>query len=263
MNYITKFKLDGKIAIILGGTGLIGREISVAFCEAGARTIILDLNEKKGEALQNKLVKNGHFCEFINCDLTEISQTRDILVKINKKYGRIDAAVNTFYPRTEDWGNNVEKVTSESWSKNVDMHMNAYCMISKYLADIMKANGTGGSIINIGSIYGLVGPDFGVYDNTTITNPPAYSAIKAGIINFTRYVASYYGKYSIRANSICPGGIFDNQDKEFVKNYIKRTPLGRMGNPGDIATTCVFIASDAASYITGATIMVDGGWTCI
>jgi NAD(P)-dependent dehydrogenase (short-subunit alcohol dehydrogenase family) len=119
------------------------------------------------------------------------------------------------------------------------------------------------SIINVSSIYGVVAPDFEIYSGTDMTSAAPYSAIKAGIINFSRYAASYYGKYGIRVNSICPGGVFDNQNKIFIENYSKRTPLGRLAKTAEIAAPILFLASDAASYITGATVMVDGGWTCI
>ena len=120
-----------------------------------------------------------------------------------------------------------------------------------------------GSIINLGSIYGIQGNDFTIYEKTDITSPAAYSAIKGGIINFTRYLASYFGRDGIRVNSVCPGGIFDSQNKIFVKNYEHKVPLKRMGKPEDVASTVLFLASDASSYITGATIMVDGGWTIV
>ena len=120
-----------------------------------------------------------------------------------------------------------------------------------------------GSIINLGSIYGVLGSDFTIYDGTKMTMPMAYSAIKGGIVNLTRYLASYFGKHNVRVNNICPGGIFDSQEPIFVRNYEHRVPLKRMGRPEEIASAVLFLASDAASYITGATIMVDGGWTAI
>ena len=120
-----------------------------------------------------------------------------------------------------------------------------------------------GSLINFGSTYGVRGNDFNIYSGTDMTSPIAYSAIKGGIINLTRYLASYFGVDNIRINNVCPGGIIDGQDPQFVKNYSKRVPLKRMGKPDEIASTVLFLASDAASYITGATIMVDGGWTAI
>ncbi len=151
----------------------------------------------------------------------------------------------------------------DSWRKNVDLHMNSYCLLSRDVAELMKKDRIKGSIINLGSIYGVVGPNFGIYKDKNPGWSAAYNAIKGGIVNYSRYLASYYGDSGIRFNCICPGGIFDNQTKDFLKKYNKITPLGRMGKPEEVATTVLFLASDASSYITGATIMVDGGWTSI
>lgn len=120
-----------------------------------------------------------------------------------------------------------------------------------------------GSIVNIGSIYGTVGPDFNVYNNTELTMPAAYSAIKGGVINFTRYLSSYYGKNNIRVNCVSPGGIFNNQPVEFVKNYENKVPMQRMGKPEDISPAVSFLLSDDSSYITGQNLIIDGGWTSI
>jgi NAD(P)-dependent dehydrogenase (short-subunit alcohol dehydrogenase family) len=263
INYLSKFKLDKKVSLVMGGTGLLGKEIVKAFCEAGAITIIIDLDDLNGLKLKYELSKKGYFCDFYKCDLTNYSDVKTIIEEINKKFHKIDILVNTFYPRTNDWKLGIEDINYDSWAKNIDMHLNSYCMITKYICDIMKLNNLQGSIINMSSIYGVLGPDFTIYEGTNITNPPAYSAIKGGIINFTKYVASYYGKYNIRVNTICPGGVFDNQDKKFVKNYNNKTPMKRMAKPEEIASVCLFLASDASSYITGQAIMVDGGWSII
>ena len=126
----------------------------------------------------------------------------------------------------------------------------------------MVEKGTG-SIINMASVYGIVGPDFTVYEDTSMTMPAAYSAIKGGIVNFSRYLASYLGPNNIRVNTVSPGGIFDSQNPTFVANYNKKVPMRRMGQPKDIAPVISFLLSEDASYITGQNIAVDGGWTAI
>ena len=120
-----------------------------------------------------------------------------------------------------------------------------------------------GSIINMASIYGVVGPDFSVYNGTSMTMPAAYSAIKGALVNFTRYLASYFGPQQIRVNAVSPGGIFDNQNEIFVENYCNKVPMRKLGMPEDIAPTVAFLLSDDAKYITGQNIIIDGGWTSI
>ena len=120
-----------------------------------------------------------------------------------------------------------------------------------------------GSIVNISSIYGVIGPDFSIYRDSDFTSPAPYSAIKGGINSFTRYLASYYGNKNLRINSISPGGIYNNQDAKFIKKYIKKVPLGRMGNPEDISPSVIFLLSDNSSYITGQNLIIDGGLTII
>lgn len=260
-NYLNKFSLKDKTAYITGGVGLLGMEITKAIVDAGARVIILDVNDEKGYALEEKLKKTGRKVFFEHFDVTDLLNLNEKIEDLYKKYKKIDIWVNTAYPRTPDWGNKVEDLSLESWQKNVDMHLNSYAWISRKVCLLMKKKG--GSLINFASIYGVVGNDFTVYEGTDLTSPMAYAAIKGGIVNLTRYLASYFGKYKIRVNTICPGGIFDNQNKVFINNYSKKLPLKRLGNPEEIAGSVVFLASDAASYITGITLMVDGGWTAI
>lgn len=263
MNSISeKFSLKNKTAFVSGGAGLIGKEVVRALGEAGAKVILLDVNEKNGKKIAEKLKRKKLDVIFELFDATDLGQIDNKLDQLAKKYRKIDVWVNSSFPRTSDWGEKIENVSLESFSKNVEMHLNSYSWISRRVCLIMKKQ-KGGSLINFGSIYGVVAANFNIYDGTKMTSAFAYSAIKGGVINLGRYLASYFGEYGIRVNSICPGGIFDNQDKIFVKNYSKQTPLKRMGKPEEIASAAVFLASDAASYITGATIMVDGGWTAI
>lgn len=260
MNYLDKFKLRGKIAFVTGGVGLIGTEVTRALVDVGAKVIILDIDERKAKRLIKNL-KNSEV-EFEKFDITDLNKIDQSIDNLKSKYKRIDVWINTAYPRTSDWGKRVEDLSLKSWQKNVDMNLNSYSWISRKVCLIMKEQRKG-SLINFGSIYGVVGSNFSIYDGTDLTSPMAYSAIKGGIVNLTRYLASYFGKFNVRVNTICPGGIFNNQNKIFIKNYEKNTPLNRMGQPEEIASAMLFLASDASSYITGITLMVDGGWTAI
>lgn len=261
-NYLDKFSLGGKISFVVGGAGLLGTEVVKALSDAGSKVVILDIDQKKAKDLVKTLQKKKREIHFELFDATDLENTDKSLEGLYAKYGRFDVWVSTYYPRTSDWGKKVEELSVGSWRKNVDMHMNSYSWISRKVCLLMKKQKSG-SLINFGSIYGVVGNDFTVYEGTGMTSPMAYSAIKGGIINLGRYLASYFGKYNIRVNTVCPGGIFDSQNKIFVKNYSKKTPLKRMGNPEEVANAVLFLASDASSYVTGTAFMVDGGWSAV
>jgi NAD(P)-dependent dehydrogenase (short-subunit alcohol dehydrogenase family) len=262
IDYPKRFLILGKVAFVTGGLGLIGREVSRALASAGGRTIILDIDKERAEAEIDAILEWGYEAHFEYFDITDLDNIDAHVKQLKEKYGAIDIWVNSAYPRTADWGREVEGLTLDSWRKNVDMHLNGYSWVSRRVALLMKDQG-GGSIINIGSTYGVVGNDFTVYEGTEMTAPMAYAAIKGGIVNLTRYLAAYFGKYKVRVNTVCPGGIFNHQNPIFVKNFESRTPLKRMGEPDEIASAVLFLASESASYVTGATLMVDGGWTAI
>ena len=258
--YPDKFSLKNKIAVVTGGIGLIGKPVSIGLAQAGAKVYVTDINEKEGSKIEKNYKKSDLKLKWIKLDITDINSIKTIIKKIIKKDKKIDIWVNCAYPRTSDWSDKFEDIKYESWKKNVDMHMNGYFICCQQIAEQMKKQKFG-CIINFGSIYGIVGPDFSIYHRSNMTMPAAYSAIKGGIINFTRYLSTYYAKHGIRVNAICPGGIYNNQPRTFVKNYEKKTPMGRMGKPEEIAGSVIFLASDAASYITGHILVIDGGWT--
>lgn len=258
---MSKFlKLKNKKVVVTGSLGLIGKAIVKSFAEELANVIILDIDDKKGHQFASEFKKKNVYYEHF--DITDLGNVKKNIASLEKKYGKIDIWINNAYPRTKDWGNKLEDVTVESWRKNIDMQLNSYCICSNEIAKKM-AKRKKGSIINISSIQGITAPDFSIYKGTNITSPPAYTAIKAGILMYSKYLASYYGKQNVRVNVICPGGVLYNQPEQFLKRYGKKTLLGRMANPDEIAKPIVFLASDAASYITGAVLMVDGGWTAI
>ena len=254
--FIEKFSLKNKVAVVTGGAGLIGKPVSIGLAQAGAKVYVADINKKIGKELE----KQNKNMRWVEIDITDLNSIKKCINKIVKDDKKIDVWVNCAYPRTSDWPEKFEDVKYESWKKNVDMHMNGYFLCCQQVAKQMKKQ-KNGSIINFSSTYGIVAPDFSIYDGTNKTMPAAYSAIKGGIITFTKYLATYYAKYGIRANVICPGGIYDKHPDVFVKKYSQKTPMGRMGKAEEIAGPVIFLASDAASYVTGHVLVVDGGWT--
>ena len=261
MSFLDKIKLTNKKVYILGGSGLIGSKVVINTLSIGAEVIILDVRKKR---LQKK-VKYEKF------DCSKLINLEQNFNKIIKKLGCPDVFINCSYPKTNDWGKcSFSKITLQRMTKNIEIHMNSYAWLSKIVAEKMVKNKIKGNIINLNSIYGLLGQDLSVYEKTSMTENMPYSIIKGGLVNLTRQMASYYGRYGVRVNSICSGGLkghvagrLNFQEKQFIKNYEKKVPLKRLGDPEEVANVITFIASDASSYINGSNILVDGGWTII
>ncbi len=243
--------LKDKIIIVTGGSGLIGKEL------------IADINRKGGKSINADIgVETNLKSGTIRMDITNDQSIQTGIDQIIAEFGRIDGLVNNAYPRTKDWGTKFEDIEPASWRSNLDMQLNSYFVCCQKVLQVMAMQNYG-SIVNIASIYGVVGNDFTLYEEYGGTSPAAYSAIKGGLINFTRYLASYFGKKGIRVNCVSPGGIFDHQHPSFISRYEAKVPMRRLGNPDDIAPAVSFLLSDEAKYITGQNLIVDGGWTAI
>ena len=261
MSFLDKIKLTNKKVYILGGFGLIGSKVVTNILSVGAKVIILDIKKKQ-------IQKNVKYEKF---DCSKLKTLEKNFNRIILKFGCPDVFINCSYPRTNDWDQcSFNEITLERMTKNIEIHMNSYAWLSKIVADEMLKNKIKGSIINLNSIYGLVGQDLNIYQKTSMRENMPYSMIKGGLVNLTRQMASYYGRYGIRVNNICSGGLKGHvagkskfQNKQFVKNYENKVPLKRLGEPEEVANVITFMASDASSYITGSNILVDGGWTII
>ncbi len=261
MSFLDKIKLINKKVYILGGFGLVGKKVVESTLSVGAEVIVLDI--KQGEIQSN--VKYEKF------DCSKLKTLEKNFNRIIKKLGCPDVFINCSYPRTKDWTQcSFNKITLKRMSKNVEIHMNSYAWVAKIVAEKMVKNKIKGSIINLNSTYGLLGQDMNIYEKTGMRENMPYSMIKGGLVNLTRQMASYYGRFGVRVNSICSGGLKGHvagkssfQTKQFIKNYKKKVPLSRLGDPDEVANVITFIASDASSYITGSNVIVDGGWTII
>ena len=241
--------LDNKVIVVTGGNGLLGS------------AMIQDIRKKGGFGISADL-KSDNTDNGIYCDITSLDSIRETVDFVKQKYGRIDGWVNNAYPRSSDWGDDFLDIKVESLDKNIKWQLNSYIICCQEVIKEMLKNNSG-SIVNVASIYGVVGNDFTIYEETNLNPPAAYTAIKGGLINFTRYLASKYGKEGIRVNAISPGGICNNQPNKFIRAYEKKVPLKRMGKPDDIAPSVSFLLSEEARYITGHNLLVDGGWTVI
>jgi NAD(P)-dependent dehydrogenase (short-subunit alcohol dehydrogenase family) len=253
------FSLKNKTTVVTGGLGLIGTVITKSLIECGSNVVVIDINKDRYEDLPGDLKEQ---IQFEHYDLTDLNAISGIVQDLWNKYDGIDNWINNAYPRTADWGNKLEDVSVESWRKNVDVQLNSYCIISNEIARRMAENG-GGNIVNVSSIQALKAPDFSIYSGTEMTSPAAYTPIKAGVLMYSKYLASYYGHRNVRVNAVCPGGVFNNQPESFLVRYNKKTLLGRMATPEEVARPIVFLLTDASSYITGTALTVDGGWTAI
>ena len=268
-NYIQKFQLDGKIAYVVGGAGHIGKEVVKAFASAGAEIIILD--KKNDKNLIKEVNDNNCVANFIEFDCCDLSLMEIRLKEVIDQYCTPDIFINCSYPRTKDWGeNNFSNINLESFKKNIDYHLNSFSWLAKIVADEMVKNKIKGNIIQLGSIYGIIGQNLELYHGTKMSENMTYSVIKGGITNLTRQLASYYGQFNIRVNTLSPGGLegMDSgkeakQDETFKKRYSSKTPLNRLGTATEVASVALFLASDASSYISGANLIVDGGYSII
>ena len=260
MGILDKFSLKGYTAVVTGGAGpKFGSSISEALAEAGATVIVASRNLDKTREFVAELKDRNHTAYAEQLDITDIDSIEALKQRLTKRFDRIDILVNSAVVAP---GGGFDEQTPQCWVSSAQGNMvGLFALCKAFVPTMVKQKK--GSIINISSIYGVVANDPSLYAGTDMKQPPDYTFVKGGMINFTRYLAAYYGRKGIRANCICPGGFLDNQPAPFLRRYEQRVPLGRMLNNDDLKGAVVFLASDASRYVTGATLMVDGGWTAL
>lgn len=252
------YDLTGRVAIVTGGAGLYGRHMCYALAEAGAHVVVTSRDLTACEAAATALRRDGHEASAHRLDQSDEASIVELRDAVVASLGRIDVLVNGSVHRQ---GSDPDRTTAADWAATSEVNSTGLFLITKHIGEQMMAQRSG-SIVNIGSIYGVVGPTFDVYAGTEMTSPAFYAFDKGGMVNLTRYLACFYAPHGVRVNCLSPGGLATpDQPAAFVTAYAERTPLGRLAGPDDIKGPVVFLASDASGYVTGVNLMVDGGWT--
>lgn len=264
------FNLENRVAVVTGGAGLLGSEFCRTLAQAGARLVVADLDENGAKQVASDIHDTGSEAIALGVDVADKNSATALVEQTKQKFGRLDVLINSaaldpkFDPDHHEQSSNAfEDYPLEAWRKALDVNLTGMFLASQAAVSPMLEQG-GGVIINICSTYGLVGPDQRLYEregHPPQFKPVYYSVTKAGVLGFTRYLATYYAGKNIRVNALTPGGVFNDHDDDFVEKYAARTVLGRMARGDELNGALLFLASDASTYMTGANLVVDGGWT--
>jgi len=268
-----KFDLKGRTAVVTGGAGLLGGEFCRTLAEAGACVSVVDLNTAAAEKVAASVSKAGLQARAFTVDITDPGSVAAMVAAILGEFGRLDVLVNcaALDPKFDADAvkrgitpGSFEDFPLDDWNAALNVNLTGLFLVTQACVKPMLEHGKQGSIINICSTYGLNGPDQRIYvqqDTRVAYKPVYYTVTKAGVLGFTRYLAAYYAGTRIRVNALTPGGVFNDHEDYFVKNYSAKTILGRMAERDEMNGALLFLASDASSYMTGGNLIVDGGWT--
>lgn len=256
----TPFRLDGKVVVLTGAAGILGAQVVARFLEQGARVCALDVSDEALERLPSvpELLK-------VAVDVSRRDSIEQARARLQDTWGTADVLMNNAATKSENFFAPFEDFPLEDWNQVMGVNLTGAMLCCQVFGAPMAARGQG-AIVNTLSIYGIVAPDQRIYEGSqylgrAINTPAIYSASKAGLWGLTKYLASYWGPKGLRVNAITPGGVFSGQNDTFVQRYSEKVPLGRMAQAQDIVNAMNFLASDAASYINGHNLVVDGGWT--
>lgn len=269
---VEAFRLDGRVVILTGGAGFLGREYTHAIARAGGMPVIADIDGEAANRLRND-VASGTGVEplAVHTDVTDPASVQAMAAQAADWFGRIDALVNNaaIDPKYDpahggEHRHAFEEFPLDAWNDALAVNLTGLFLCAQAVGPYLLRHGKG-VVVNVSSIYGIVGPDQRLYEEADPSararyKPVTYSVTKSAVLGLTRYLATYWGK-NVRVNTLTLGGVFHGHDAEFVSRYSWRTPLGRMAAPEEAANALVFLLSDASSYMTGANLVVDGGWT--
>ncbi len=265
---LKKYSLKNKNILITGAAGTLGKQFSLALLEVGARVIITDIDEKKLKKVKNEILKKNKK-DTINdfkLDVSSENSIKDVLKKLDKLRIKIDVLINNacYNPKysssAEYKDTSLENFSLFNWEKEIKVGLTGSFLCAKHFGYSMKKNKKKGVIINIGSEFSVMAPDHRVYGKNKF-KPVTYSVIKHGIIGLTKYLSTYWAKDGIRCNALSPGGVFENQDKNFVKKFKSQVPLNRMSSKDEYNSTIQFLCSDASKFLNGHNLIMDGGRT--
>jgi NAD(P)-dependent dehydrogenase (short-subunit alcohol dehydrogenase family) len=253
--------LKGRTAVVTGGAGYLGTAISETLAELGANLVLASRDrakcEKKCEEIV-QLVGGSVKAVALELDVLKKGAATDFFSRVHEHFPAIDILVNNAWSGKK---NSWESITEEDWEYDINMSLNSVFRMTKAAFPDLKA--TRGVILNIGSLYSHLGPDYRMYDGKEFANPPSYGAAKAGVIQFTKYLASFLSPHGIRVNALSPGAYPHpptQMHAEFMQRLASKNPLNRIGQPDDLKGAVALLCSDAGSYITGQDLHVDGGW---
>lgn len=254
------FDLTDKVVLMAGGGGYLGRSCCVELARHGARVLIADVRQEAAEAVAEEIRAEGYQAEGVALNIADEAAIQAVVNDIQKRLGRLDVAVNaTFYST----GKSMDEMTMDDWRAGLAVSLDGAFAFAREAGRIMIDQG-GGSIVQFSSMYGVVSPDWQLYEGLTSVNPVDYGVSKAGILQMVRYQAAMWGKHKVRVNAIIPGSFPNPGLREKMPEFIQRLgakcPLRRVGEPEEIAGAVVYLASDAASFVTGTQLVVDGGW---
>lgn len=262
------FRLDGKVAVVTGAAGILGSEFCKALNAFGAKVACLDLHEKNLEELEENLTKTSSKNNFLflPCDVSSHDSVQEVTKKIIEKFSTIDILLNNAATKSKDvraFFTNFSEYSLDLWREIMSVNLDGMFLMAQAVGRYMLEKKQG-SIIQTASMYSLIGPDQRIYKGSNylggeINTPAVYTTSKAGVIGLTKHLATLWGEFGIRVNALCPGGVSSGQNNEFSEKYSARVPMGRMAEKIDIVGPMLFLASDAAQYVTGQVLYADGG----
>ncbi len=267
-SYRDLFSLDGKIAVVTGGAGMLGRRFCRGLADFGASVAVVDIDGDAAATVAAEVASaSGVRAVGVACDVSDPASVSAMADRVEADLGRVDVLHNNAASKSSDaagFFTSTEEFDISVWREITAVNLDGMFLVAREVGSRMAADRRGGSIVQTASIYGIMAPDQRIYEGSEymghpMSSPAVYSASKAGVVGLTKYLAAYWGEAGVRVNTLTPGGVASGQSEEFMRRYSARVPMGRMAEGDEMVGALVFLASDASSYVTGHNIVVDGG----